>query len=275
MEMRKTKEEAVLKGGERLPVLLGEDNEKYVMREDDFVKITELPKGEWLYNVTPEDEKGEKQEVSSGDEKNSKSTGKNSKDSASKKEESDSKKGKKSGTREKEVRSDKMALINKVNKVISKGKQEAPDGEQIAIQADDIDEMLITEQYKGAAPLVFYIKVFNKEKRKEELKKELSWEGITECARRQGNIEVMEVHYEKVDERGKKIAKARVKDLSKNLVMVGTAERARAGGSFYYTVLASKAIRNALKKIISPAIKQQVIKEADAAKSGIVIKPIG
>lgn len=56
--------------------------------------------------------------------------------------------------------------------------------------------------------------------------------------------------------------------------MVGTAERVspgRMGEEFKYTVLASKAIRNALKHIIEPKYLQMVIAEAKKRKSYVII----
>jgi len=86
--------------------------------------------------------------------------------------------------------------------------------------------------------------------------------GWTQAMLYQGNIEIVDVRFEEVG--GKPVAKAVVRDLARNITQIGIAER-YTNKQFMWTTLASKAIRNALKKVISPAYEQRVIKEAKEA----------
>ena len=84
-----------------------------------------------------------------------------------------------------------------------------------------------------------------------------------------GNIEVLGVEYKEVA--GRLIAEARVKDLKRNVIQIGVAE-AYQSDKFKFTTLGSKAVRNALRKVVSQVIQQKVIKEAIEAKSYIAIR---
>lgn len=136
--------------------------------------------------------------------------------------------------------------------------------DEAVILADKYDELLIEEQVLGAKPLVYEIKT------SKGVQYVLSWEGLTEAMLRQGNIKVIDVEFEEVA--GKLIAKARVVDLKRNVEMLGVAE-AYSNEKFKLTTLASKAIRNALRKVVSNVYQQQIIKEAKSVKSIIALTP--
>jgi hypothetical protein len=124
----------------------------------------------------------------------------------------------------------------------------------LIIKADDLDEQLAIKEFvEGTEPLVYRIKT----SRGERLI--LSIRGWTQAMLYQGNIEIVDVKFEEVG--GKSIAKAIVRDTARNIVQIGIAER-YTNNEFKWTTLASKAIRNALKKVISPKYEQLVIQEA-------------
>jgi len=133
-------------------------------------------------------------------------------------------------------------------------------------QADLYDELLIEEQVIGAKPLVYEIPS------KTGSTYVLSWEGLTEAMLRQGNIRVGDIEFKELG--GKVIAIATVDDLKRNITMKGVAEVYQSEKS-KYTTLSSKAIRNALRKIVSNKYQQQIIKEAITAKAVIVLNPRG
>jgi NADPH-dependent 7-cyano-7-deazaguanine reductase QueF len=79
--------------------------------------------------------------------------------------------------------------------------------------------------------------------------------------RLQGNIKVEFLGFMKVDD--KLIAKAKAIDIRSNIEVEGIAARLpKFQTEFIYEILAAKAIRNALKKIIDPDILAQVVKYA-------------
>jgi len=133
--------------------------------------------------------------------------------------------------------------------------------QQLILKADDMDEEIAIKEYlEGSEPLVYRIKTSKGQKLV------LSIRGWTQAMLYQGNIEIVDVKFEEVN--GKSIAKAIVRDTRRNIQQIGIAER-YTREEFKWTTLASKAIRNALKKIISPTIEQRVIIEALEAKQVI------
>ena len=147
----------------------------------------------------------------------------------------------------------KQEVVQKANNILEKA----------IIKADKMDEMIIEEQLVGAKPLVYEIPS------SKGSTYTLSVEGLNEAALRQGNIEVLGVEYKEVA--GRLIAEARVKDLKRNVIQIGVAE-AYQSDKFKFTTLGSKAVRNALRKVVSQVIQQKVIKEAIEAKSYIAIR---
>ena len=142
---------------------------------------------------------------------------------------------------------------------------------QIAKKLDDLDEQIAIKEYvSGSAPLVYEIKTKDKRTGEELIRYELSIRGWVQAMLYQGNIEIVDVKFEEVG--GKVIAKAIVRDTARNIQTMGFAERA-SNKEFFYTTLASKAIRNALKKIISPSFEQKVIKEAMDAQLVLTLTP--
>jgi len=129
---------------------------------------------------------------------------------------------------------------------------------QLIKKLDDLDEQIAIKDYvAGSAPLVYEIKTKN------GVRYELSIRGWIQAMLYQGNIEIVDVKFEQVGD--KTVAKAIVRDTARNIQTMGFAERV-SNKEFFFTTLASKAIRNALKKIISPSFEQKVIKEAIEAK---------
>ncbi len=136
---------------------------------------------------------------------------------------------------------------------------------QLIKKLDDLDEQIaIREHVAGATPLVYEIKT------KTGVKYELSIRGWTQAMLYQGNIEIVDIKFEQIGD--KTVAKAIVRDTARNIQTIGIAERV-SNKEYFYTTLASKAIRNALKKIISPAFEQRVIKEAQEAKLVLTLTP--
>jgi len=136
---------------------------------------------------------------------------------------------------------------------------------QIIKKIDDLDEQIAIKEYvAGSVPLVYEIPSRNGKKF------ELSIRGWVQAMLYQGNFEIEGVKFEEVG--GKIVAKAFVVDKVHNVKVVGIAERA-SNQDFFYTTLASKAIRNALKKIISPAFEQRVIKETMDSKLVPTLRP--
>ena len=136
---------------------------------------------------------------------------------------------------------------------------------QLIKKLDDLDEQIAIKDYvAGSAPLVYGIKTKN------GVKYELSIRGWIQAMLYQGNIEIVDVKFEQIGD--KTVAKAIVRDTARNIQTIGIAERV-SNKEYFYTTLASKAIRNALKKIISPAFEQRVIKEAQEAKLVLTLTP--
>lgn len=140
--------------------------------------------------------------------------------------------------------------------------------EPITITLDNLDEEMILamEQAQEDLPLIYTYK----EKGKDKMV--LSWAGIVKAMRLQGNIKIDPPTFQEVN--GKTIAMCMAHDLERNISMPGIAERAsagRMGAEFKYTVLASKAIRNAIKKIIDPDTLQKVMAEGKKRKSFVKV----
>lgn len=138
--------------------------------------------------------------------------------------------------------------------------------------ADDIDELLAVKEFvAGSTTLVYKIPT------KDGEKFELSVHGWTQAmlyqAAELGDIEIEDVIFE--ERKGKVIAKAFVKaKIGNNYVRsIGIAEKA-SNQDFFYTTLASKAIRNALKRVISQKYVQKVIEEAEKAQLVIDLKSL-
>ena len=136
------------------------------------------------------------------------------------------------------------------------------------IALDNLDEEMILamEQAQEDLPLIYTYK----EKVKDKMV--LSWAGIVKAMRLQGNIKIDPPTFQEVN--GKTIAMCMAHDLERNISMPGIAERAsagRMGAEFKYTVLASKAIRNAIKKIIDPYTLQKVMAEGKKRKSFVKV----
>jgi len=137
---------------------------------------------------------------------------------------------------------------------------------QIIKKIDDLDEQIAIKEYvAGSVPLVYEIPSRNGKKF------ELSIRGWVQAMLYQGNVEIEDVKFEEIG--GKVVAKAFVVDKAHNVKVVGIAERV-SNQDFFYTTLASKAIRNALKKIISPAFEQRVIKEAIESKLVLTLRDL-
>ena len=155
----------------------------------------------------------------------------------------------------------KMEGREAAQKVLKKRREEIGDhGTTLITTADDMDEAIMTEQLVGVTPLVYHIGD----------KLELSWKGLTRAARKQQNLHILEVVV--IEEAGRLVGKAKARDVKNNVEMVGVADR-YTSEEFKYVTLASKAIRNALKKLIDPVVEQEVIKEAETAESIVVIRP--
>jgi len=163
-----------------------------------------------------------------------------------------------------EVKASNNAMV-----VLEKTVEKVETLDNVIEKMDTLDEdLMLLDEANEHLPLAYTYP--DKKTGKEKII--LSWAGIVKAMRMQGNIEVEPPTFQEVN--GKIIATCRVRDLRRNIVMVGTAERVspgRMGEEFKYTVLASKAIRNALKHIIEPKYLQMVIAEAKKRKSYVII----
>ena len=126
-------------------------------------------------------------------------------------------------------------------------------------KAERIDELIILEEWvEGSEPLIYTIPT------KKGEKIILSVKGYVQAALMQGHIEVLDVEFKEINDR--LVAIAKVRDKQHDLIMTGVAER-YFNEEYKYTILARKAVRNALKNIIKPEIEQLVIKEAKRLNS--------
>jgi hypothetical protein len=162
---------------------------------------------------------------------------------------------------EKEISEEKAKEVStSVQKLVAK---ESDEEEELIKRADDLDAKQIILSLEGDysdLPLVYEFK-----DSKGKMHTILSWSGYTKAALLQGNIKVEFLGFEKVDD--KYIAKARAIDLRNNVEVPGVAARMpKFQTEFVFEILAAKAIRNALKKILDPDILAQVVKYAKERK---------
>ncbi len=148
-------------------------------------------------------------------------------------------------------------------------------GQELAqiIKADDLDEeMMIKEYLEGTEPYVYQMEVYEKNsngKVEKRIKYTLSWAGMAEAMRRYGNLHVIEWGIQVLPS-GKEMGYAKVRDVSRNIEMVGTAVR-YTNIEHKENTLISKAVRNALRRLIPKSIQDTVVEEALKAKSVIVL----
>ena len=135
--------------------------------------------------------------------------------------------------------------------------------EEIAKLADELDfEQIVISlsgEYKDL-PMIYEFR--DKEGHSRVV---VSWNGYIKAARLQGNIRVEFLGFEKHGD--KIIAKAKAIDLKRNIEIPAVASRIPKHTEFSYEILASKAIRNALKKVIDPDILARVIEHAKKMQS--------
>jgi len=153
-------------------------------------------------------------------------------------------------------------------KAVKAAKEKFKPEKELILLADAIDEKLILNEWDGdAEPLIYHYKIWDKKAKQYKTKITLSMSGWTLAMHKQGSIEVLDVVFEEL-KKGT-IAKAKVRDLMAKNTVIGVAERYNSE-EFKYTVLASKAIRNALKKLINPIIVQNVIRYAKQSDKTVV-----
>jgi len=137
------------------------------------------------------------------------------------------------------------------------------DEEKIAELADEFDVRQIVISLAGEyedLPMIYEFK-----DSKGQSRTVVSWNGYIKAARLQGNIKVEFLGFDKVGDRV--IAKAKAIDLKQNIEIPAVASRLPKSTEFTYEILASKAIRNALKKVIDPDILAKVIEHAKKMQS--------
>jgi len=137
------------------------------------------------------------------------------------------------------------------------------DEEKIAELADEFDVRQIVISLAGEyedLPMIYEFK-----DSKGQSRTVVSWNGYIKAARLQGNIRVEFLGFDKVGDRV--IAKAKAIDLKQNIEIPAVASRLPKSTEFTYEILASKAIRNALKKVIDPDILAKVIEHAKKMQS--------
>jgi len=137
------------------------------------------------------------------------------------------------------------------------------DEEKIAELADEFDVRQIVISLAGEyedLPMIYEFK-----DSKGQSRTVVSWNGYIKAARLQGNIKVEFLGFDRVGDRV--IAKAKAIDLKQNIEIPAVASRLPKSTEFTYEILASKAIRNALKKVIDPDILAKVIEHAKKMQS--------
>jgi len=137
------------------------------------------------------------------------------------------------------------------------------DEEKIAELADEFDVRQIVISLAGEyedLPMIYEFK-----DSKGQSRTVVSWNGYIKAARLQGNIKVELLGFDRVGDRV--IAKAKAIDLKQNIEIPAVASRLPKSTEFTYEILASKAIRNALKKVIDPDILAKVIEHAKKMQS--------
>jgi hypothetical protein len=137
------------------------------------------------------------------------------------------------------------------------------DEEKIAELADEFDVRQIVISLAGEyedLPMIYEFR-----DSRGQTRTVVSWNGYIKAARLQGNIRVEFLGFERVGDRI--IAKAKAVDLKRNIEIPAVASRLPRSTEFVHEILASKAIRNALKKVIDPDILAKVIEHAKRMKS--------
>ncbi len=162
-------------------------------------------------------------------------------------------------------------------------------GEIVAELLDELDEaMMESEVILGAPALVYEVPAWKCPKCKVLrstrycdkckvkipetelfLRKQLTWEGISEAVHRQGNLKVKkaELRQEEIVVNGRKktvvYAYVEVVDQRRNTVLFGVSDKADPTRPFYITHLFSKAERNAFRKALKKQTIDKVIKYAE------------
>ncbi len=138
-------------------------------------------------------------------------------------------------------------------------KEETTKEEEIAKALDELDEKIIMKEWiVGQTPLVYRIMT------RDQPRFQLSIRGWIEAALLQRNIVVESIEFFSVKD--KLVAIAWAKDVARNIRVFGIAERAQEG-EFKLTILAHKALRNALKNLVAPEFERRVIEMAQEAKA--------
>lgn len=131
--------------------------------------------------------------------------------------------------------------------------------EEIAKTLDELDEkIMMREWFAGQTPLVYRVMI------KDQPRFLLSVRGWVQAALLQKNVVVETIEFFTVKD--KLVAIAWAKDVARNVRSFGIAERAPEG-EFKLTILASKAMRNALKNVIAPEYERKVIEMAQEMKA--------
>jgi len=138
-------------------------------------------------------------------------------------------------------------------------KEETVKEEEIAKTLDELDEkIMMREWFAGQTPLVYRVMI------KDQPRFLLSVRGWVQAALLQKNVVVETIEFFTVKD--KLVAIAWAKDVARNVRSFGIAERAPEG-EFKLTILASKAMRNALKNVIAPEYERKVIEMAQEMKA--------
>jgi hypothetical protein len=135
--------------------------------------------------------------------------------------------------------------------------------DEIVKMAEELDVKQIVVSLEGDygdLPLLYTFK-----DSKGNMRTVVSWYGYIKAARLQGNIKVEIVDITETDD--KVIAKARAVDLKRNIEAMGVAVATKDRQRFAYEIAASKAMRNALRRVIDPDILAAVVKHARKMQS--------
>ena len=149
-------------------------------------------------------------------------------------------------------------VLSKVNQVLEVKAAEI---------ADRLDEeqmrILDLTDWSEDVPLVYEIKF--RTKHGEVTRHIISWNGLIMACNMQGGIQVEKVEFTKTPD-GKDCAIAVAVNTKTGVRMVGISTKYN-NEEFKWETLASKAIRNAVKKVVDPQYIQQVIKYAQERKA--------
>jgi len=105
--------------------------------------------------------------------------------------------------------------------------------------------------------------------------KQLTWEGVREAVRLQGNLHVVRLGIEQtvVEINGRRRTYVwgvcEVLDVERNVKFVGTSEKADPTKSFYTTILMSKAERNALRLALKKVYVNKVLEVAESIPGAV------